>query len=180
MDDRVLLEFENIVEHEGRAYSARAVGEGRDDGLWEGWIEFTSADGTVATERETTQPNRETLKYWATGLTHAYLEGALDRALGAPGGLDQRWDTPLHAGRETVARDHTHVATPAPRAILDPFAVYAEGRDLLRDQLGALHADQLRNIVRHYGIASTGAAAELTDWEMRALILQAAERQAGG
>ena len=35
------------------------------------------------TDRETTQPNLRALEYWATGLTPAYLEGALDRALEA-------------------------------------------------------------------------------------------------
>jgi hypothetical protein len=51
--------------------------------MWEGWIEFEPSDGGAAirTPRETTQPNLKDLEYWATGLTEAYLEGALVRAL---------------------------------------------------------------------------------------------------
>jgi hypothetical protein len=37
----------------------------------------------MRTPRETEQPNREDLAYWATGLTQVYLEGALTRALTA-------------------------------------------------------------------------------------------------
>ena len=60
---------------------ARACGRIREDGLWEGWIEFERNDGILMrTERETTQPNRTDLAYWATGLTPVYLEGAFRRA----------------------------------------------------------------------------------------------------
>jgi hypothetical protein len=78
-----LLEFENTVEDaEGRSHIAVVMGEERDDGHWEGRIRFTPTDGSapVETERETTQPKREHLAYWATGLTYFYLEGALARA----------------------------------------------------------------------------------------------------
>jgi hypothetical protein len=52
-------------------------------GSWKGWIEFASIDGDshVRTPRETEQPNRGDLAYWATGLTQVYLEGALRRAI---------------------------------------------------------------------------------------------------
>ena len=81
----VLMEFVNEFESpDGVAYEARACGRERDDGLWEGWIEFVPTGGKgepVRTARETTQPNEADIRYWATGLTAAYLEGALDRAL---------------------------------------------------------------------------------------------------
>jgi hypothetical protein len=35
----------------------------------------------IATDRETTQSNLPALTYWASGLTHLYLHGALERAL---------------------------------------------------------------------------------------------------
>lgn len=35
------------------------------------------------TRRETTQPSRDALRYWATGLEPTYLQGALERALRA-------------------------------------------------------------------------------------------------
>jgi hypothetical protein len=77
------LEFENTVEDEdGRSHVALVIGEQRDDGRWIGRIRFTPTDGSdpVETDRETTQPNRDDLAYWATGLTYFYLEGALARA----------------------------------------------------------------------------------------------------
>jgi hypothetical protein len=79
----VLIEFVNELIDEGATYEARACGRERDDGLWEGWIEFVPRGGadSVRTGRETTQPNEADLRYWATGLTGAYLEGALERAL---------------------------------------------------------------------------------------------------
>jgi hypothetical protein len=62
-------------------YYAKACGGRNDQGLWEGWIEFIhGGDGTsLRTGRETTQPNRMDLAYWATGLEKVYLEGALRR-----------------------------------------------------------------------------------------------------
>lgn len=76
------LEFENTVEDEhGLSHIAVVVGEEREDGRWIGRIRFTPADGSepFETDRETTQPNRDDLAYWATGLTYFYLEGALAR-----------------------------------------------------------------------------------------------------
>jgi len=83
----VLVDFDAmIVGPDGTRWTPRACGGIADDGLWEGWIEFASTDGTrhVRTTRETEQPNRDDLAYWATGLTQVYLEGALGRALESP------------------------------------------------------------------------------------------------
>jgi hypothetical protein len=55
-----------------------------DDSLWEGWLEFlpagTDQRDAIRTGRETEQPKRTDLMYWAQGLTQVYLEGALQRA----------------------------------------------------------------------------------------------------
>jgi hypothetical protein len=69
----------------GVSYIARACGRPRlDDGMWEGFVEFERDDGVSAepirTDRETSQPNRVDLLYWARGLTEVYLEGAFQRA----------------------------------------------------------------------------------------------------
>jgi hypothetical protein len=62
-------------------YSVHAYGEAREDGNWEGWLEFHSAAGAVRrTNRETTQPDREALQYWASGLEPVYFDGAFARA----------------------------------------------------------------------------------------------------
>lgn len=83
----VLVRFTTPVKSEdGELYSPQACGGVADDGLWNGWIVFTSESTgkVVRTGRETTQPNRTDLLYWAKGLTEVYLEGALERALDAP------------------------------------------------------------------------------------------------
>jgi hypothetical protein len=76
----------SLADSDGVGYVARAYGRPREDGLWEGWLEFEREDGTVRvrTGRETTQPNRVDLVYWAAGLTPVYLEGALRRASELP------------------------------------------------------------------------------------------------
>ena len=52
--------------------------------LWEGWLQFTGPNGAaLRTRRETEQPSRDALMYWAEGLTLTYLEGALERAISA-------------------------------------------------------------------------------------------------
>ncbi len=67
----------------GVAYQPRVYGQARDDGTWEGWIEFIplpEAVPTLRTDRETTQSTRAALAYWASGLEPVYYEGALARA----------------------------------------------------------------------------------------------------
>jgi hypothetical protein len=79
----ILVRFDEVVtDPSGVRYFPQAVGRERKDGLWEGWIEFVAADGgrSIDSGRETTQPNRRDLEYWAQGLTRAYLQGALGRA----------------------------------------------------------------------------------------------------
>jgi hypothetical protein len=65
-------------------YRAEIWGDQRQDGRWEGWLRFIPPDGRgiLSTSRETTQPNRRALVYWATGLEPTYLEGAFERAGG--------------------------------------------------------------------------------------------------
>ena len=79
-----------ITDLDGHTYRAAACGERRSDGTWIGWIEFTPTSGGVVrrTPRETTQPNLNALVYWSRGLEDVYLEGALERAITAPGELE--------------------------------------------------------------------------------------------
>lgn len=70
----------DVVAADTRRYRARVFGEQRGH-LWAGWIEFTGPDGSILrTDVETTQPGRDALIYWASGLEAVYLEGALVRA----------------------------------------------------------------------------------------------------
>ena len=81
MAEMIQQYMEKIEDASGASYDVFAYGEGRSDGTWEGWIEFHSTDGKVRrTGRETTQPNREALAYWASGLEPLYFEGAFMRA----------------------------------------------------------------------------------------------------
>jgi hypothetical protein len=150
----VLLAFaEPIASEDGVMYVARACGAAVDH-HFQGWLEFTEVNGTrvVRSARETTQPNREDLVYWATGLTKVYLEGALGRAL-----------TPVH--RQTAAPtgtpafdgpapDFSTNGAPKADSVLNPLSVYRKGEALLRDQLAALSAWHLVNIIRAYELSA--------------------------
>lgn len=73
-----------IEESGGTLYLVRTYGQEREDGTWEGWLEFYPVDGSRAalrTGRETSQPNRDAISYWASGLEPVYLEGAFERAV---------------------------------------------------------------------------------------------------
>jgi hypothetical protein len=80
----LILEHSTLVKSpEGKPFVARTYGEERPDGTWVGWIEFTPVGDhgpTRVTDRETSQPNKVALDYWATGLEPIYFEGALERA----------------------------------------------------------------------------------------------------
>jgi hypothetical protein len=72
-----------LIGSDGATYSVRSYGEERGDGTWIGWLEFEPDDPTLptlATDQETSQPNREAVEYWATGLEPVYFEGAFERA----------------------------------------------------------------------------------------------------
>ena len=84
----LIHKFKNHVESEnGIRYSVVVYGERRTDGNWEGWLEFRPENALVGirTGRETTQPDRSALAYWASGLEPIYVEGAFDRAMRAEG-----------------------------------------------------------------------------------------------
>jgi hypothetical protein len=151
----VLVQFEDVVTaRDGRTFTPRACGADVD-GLWQGWIEFVGAEqnDVLRTSRETTQPNRNDLLYWAQGLTHVYLEGALRRALEPTPVLSPRerevdvepaFDRPAD---ESSARRRSGGFAPV-RTILDPFEVYRQGERVLRQELGALDIGHLRDIAR--------------------------------
>lgn len=149
----VLVRFtERIAAEGGTSYLPQACGGIADDGLWEGWIEFVSPSGTIRTSRETEQPNRDALVYWAEGLTFAYLDGALDRAL-TPRSITVPVSVEEPASSissHPAARRSTGATGATPRAILDPFTAYAEGEELLRGQLRALSRDHVVNIIKAY------------------------------
>jgi hypothetical protein len=80
----VLVRFDEAMsDSDGAMYFAQVAGRQREDGLWEGWLEFIGMNESarsICSDRETTQPNRADLEYWAQGLSRVYLQGALARA----------------------------------------------------------------------------------------------------
>jgi hypothetical protein len=148
----VLHTYEHLLPREGGGDCvARACGREVAGGLWEGWLEFLPADGSpvVRSERETTQPNRIDLEYWAGGLTRVYLEGALRRTA-----------EPVRPVRRAPEQRPAYDGPAPPRGaarpaapVLDPFALAARGRERLRRELSALDERHLRRIARAYRLA---------------------------
>jgi hypothetical protein len=140
---------------DGRVYIAQACGRERDDRIWEGWLEFVPDDGSVVlrSQRETTQPNRTAIEYWASGLTPIYLKGALERTLTPP--LVAVDPPAVAAVYDAPAPSQVPPSTGPrePEPVLDPFSVYAKGEDLPRRQLAALSRRHLIAIITGYELA---------------------------
>lgn len=176
----VLIVFDDrLAGPDGSTVGARVCGRPTADGRWEGWLEFFPAGdvpaagdaaqgaGALRTARETLQPTRRDLVYWATGLTHTFLDGALSRALRTgpaerlgrgpgPGKPSRAQPGRPHARREREVppgRIAAHDAPPPAHAVLDPFEVWTQGEDLLRRELEALSPMHLRSIVRAFGLS---------------------------
>src|SRR5213596_1816913 len=86
MMDELIHDFASeIADADGHMYTARAMCRRRAGRtVWEGWLEFAAVGGRGFVRRsqiEPTQPSREALGYWATGIASVYLEGALERAI---------------------------------------------------------------------------------------------------
>ena len=149
----VLAEFGGIVTaNNGVRYTAQVCGAPGADGLWEGWVEFAPVDGgpPIRSPRETTQPNRTDALYWANGLGAVFLEGSLQRALHPLTVAVDRVPQPAFDGPAPAA---DVIPVKAGPAVLDPFSVYEKGESLLRQQLGALSAWHLVNIVVAYNLS---------------------------
>ena len=80
----VLMQLSQTVSDDRGTFHARALARERNDGTWEGWLEFVPSekDGSrrYATPIETRQHDRVTMERWASGLTAVYADGALARA----------------------------------------------------------------------------------------------------
>jgi len=172
----VLVEFdEPIIDAGGTAYVARVWGAEDDIGRWIGWLEFAALGGAedrrLWSDRETVQPNRRDLEYWVTGLSRVYLEGALARARDTVDDALRPPFLPMHPIPRVALSDR-------PRAILDPFATFAQSERVLRAELGALSAEHLRNIAPALATPCPAPSATRTADELREAIVAAARRRA--
>lgn len=82
--DQLLQQFEAPVrDANGNLYVVYLYGRNRPGDTWQGWLVFERRRDSerFATPVETTQSNAQGVLYWAGGLTDAYFEGALERAL---------------------------------------------------------------------------------------------------
>lgn len=177
----VLIEYDPIVGESGEGrWAAHSCGRVRDDGMWEGWIEFVPLHGrrdahAVRSRRETTQPSRDDLVYWATGITPLYLKGALSRALEPPFERQRAQDAkPYFANPAPSVVPAPPAAPSAPHPILDPFDVYRQGEDILIRQLDALDTTHLRDIVLAYELMSPQVADKATRLVLATSIIDAA------
>lgn len=173
----VLVVFDaQLTGIDGRRWSAQACGGVADDGLWEGWIEFRPVDADESparTARETEQPNRDDLMYWAQGLSAVYLDGALVRAL-APHATAMRGTVEARTAFDGPAPPaHARTGRAPAHAVLDPFTVYQEGEDVLLAQLGALDTARLRDLAAEYGLLSRSASAGASREALTSRILAA-------
>ncbi len=174
----VLVEYDTVLSSDdGSRWIAQACGRRGRGTIWEGWLEFVPLDPgsrPLRSRRETTQPSRESLMYWATGLTPVYLKGALDRALDCPPRRAAPRDVaPLFDG-PAPELEPTPAPPAGPHPILDPFDVYAQGESLLVRQLDALDMPRLRDIAVAFEIASAPQAATSTRAELTTAIVAAA------
>lgn len=169
----VVYVFEHPIVIDGLPYVVQVAA--RPDGhIWEAWIEFVAFEGSDArrTPRETTQPDRDAVVYWAQGLSLTYLEGALQRTIRPRPTPEPQMPPPIFDA--PAPRVYEPPATD--RAVLNPFSVGAKGEDLLRRELGALAAWHLRNIIRAYSLAPESVDLErMNEPELIELIVEAVE-----
>jgi hypothetical protein len=159
-----LVTFNDPVTDAHGTYTARAIGRQAPDRMWEGWIEFLPLGGNgdvIVSGVESRQPEREHLTYWATGLSHVYLEGALQRAR-TPLRVHVRAETPpVSAAPASRSVRVERAAYPGPEPVLDPFEIGARNLDVLRQELTALNRPRLLNIIEAYDL---NPAREDIDW----------------
>jgi hypothetical protein len=151
----------SLALQDGRIYTAQACGRQRDDGRWEGWLEFVPDDPSVVlrTARETTQRNLPDLEHWASTLTPVYLQGALERALTptslvvAEPAAPPVYDEPAPGRIVPAVYDEPAPRGPVVTPMLDPFAEFPRGEEDLARHLATLSPQHLRAIIVENNLA---------------------------
>jgi len=169
---------------DGRSWIAQACGRVARDGLWEGWLEFlpeASDASAIRTGRETEQSNRNDLLYWAQGLTRAYLEGALGRAIAPHSPIVSREDVRAQSVFGAPAeRADRPIVDRLPSAVLNPYEVHLQGEHVLLGQLAALDVSRLRDIAVAYGFGDESRTADMGREALMSLIVAGARAGRSG
>jgi hypothetical protein len=145
--------------------------------MWEGWIEFVPADGgsdVLVTPVESRQPERQHLVYWATGLSHVYMEGALKRARNPVTIRVPIVDEPV-SDKPASRRVVVERVIPKPEPVLDPFEIGARNIGILRQELTALNRPRLLNIISAFDLARDIDVTRMTDAQLVGFIVAAVE-----
>jgi hypothetical protein len=174
----VLTTFTTPVRDEFGEYFARAVGRPAAGHRWEAWIEFVPADGgadVLVSPVESRQPERVHLAYWASGLTHVYLEGALGRARHPVTVRVPIIDEPI-SDQPAERRVVMQRTIPRPEPVLNPFDVGGHSVDILRQELGALNRPRLLNIISAYELGGRYNMTRMSDAQLVGIIVAAVER----
>jgi hypothetical protein len=151
-----------------------------DNGMWEGWLEFESLDGSgqiLVGAVESKQPEREHLVYWAGGLTPVFIEGALHRARNPLIVQTRILEEPRSSGPAPRM-----IKTPRfdgrPEAVLDPFEIGRRSLDILAQQLRALNRPRLLNIIAAHGLNPANLDVSwMSDAQLTRFIVVAVEAQ---
>jgi hypothetical protein len=126
----VFVEYENVIDAtDASVWAARACGRPLNRKKWEAWIEFiplSAGESPVRTPRETTQKDRAATVEWATGITPPTLKDRSSARTNVPP-LSSPKRRPRCSMRRRRRSARASVSAPRPRAILDPYAVFAEG-----------------------------------------------------
>ena len=132
-------------------------------------LEFVPLDDTqpLLTDTETVQATRASVAHWAETLGEAYLKGAFERAAIEERALTQRLATHIY---EPVSLGST--------AALDPFEVFALGKDVLRIELQPLTRAELLTIIeRHHLNPADLSLSRLSTSQLITFIVTATEAQ---
>jgi hypothetical protein len=147
--EQLLQQFEKpIFDKSGVSYTVFLYGRNRPGDTWQGWLVFERFDGKrFATDVETTQPNADTILYWAGGLTSAYFDGALERALRSPQADRAAGAAPAPLGASVDSAMRKRRLGKLESAVLSSFQRHRTVRlrtDILLNELPYAHADTVR------------------------------------
>lgn len=177
----VLASYDTPISDQLGTYHARAVGRQADDGMWDGWLEFISIDGSddvLIGGVESRQPERHDLVYWANGLSPIFLEGALHRARNPVTVRVRPIEVPISSAPARRSVTTSKVMPPGPEPVLDPFEIGGRSLDVLRQELGALNRPRLLNIITAYDLNPGGEDVSwMTDHQLVHFIVTAVDAQ---